>query len=177
LDAVSLIRHEASEAYAWLENIVSDVSPEQARWRPPGTANSIAPTYAHIMIWSDVDLMRHFHGREPLLAGEWGKRLGRNESDPGEFDVGREFDWSELRAYGRAVHDQTLRLVDELRDEELQRSFQMMPKELGVWKGIDVYLLHGSMHVRMHGGELACLKGLQGGDGYPPRPGRLQLFG
>jgi len=31
-----------------------------------------------------------------------------------------------------------------------------------VWKGLDVYLLHGINHPRLHGGEIACLKGMQG---------------
>jgi hypothetical protein len=37
---------------------------------------------------------------------------------------------------------------------------------LGMWTGRDIYRLHGWNHVRMHGGEIACLKGLQGAKGY-----------
>jgi hypothetical protein len=166
MDAVDVIRYDAHRAYTWLENIVSDVTADVARWRPPGTANSIASSYAHIMIWTDVDVTRHFHGREPLIAGAWGQRLGRSESDPDEFARDREFDWAVLREYGRTVQGEFLRLVDNLTSADLGREFQMMPAELGTWKGIDVYLLHGYQHVYMHGGEIACIKGLQGQQGY-----------
>jgi hypothetical protein len=37
---------------------------------------------------------------------------------------------------------------------------------LGVWKGLDIYNLHGIDHPRLHGGEIACLKGLQGAKGW-----------
>jgi hypothetical protein len=37
---------------------------------------------------------------------------------------------------------------------------------LGEWDGIDVSRLTVGRHVWMHGGEIACLKGLQGAAGY-----------
>jgi hypothetical protein len=36
------------------------------------------------------------------------------------------------------------------------------PSGLGQWKGIDVYSLHGTGHIDIHCGEIACLKGIQG---------------
>jgi hypothetical protein len=164
MDALDVLRYEARRAYAWLETNVSDVTPEQASWRPPGTANSIAATYAHIMIWADVDLTRHFHGREPLLGGEWGRRLSLSEQDPNEFAA--EHYWALLREYGREVHRQVVQQVGSVTVADLEREFQMMPESHGTWKGIDVYTLHGGSHVWMHGGEIACLKGLQGAQGY-----------
>jgi hypothetical protein len=47
VDTLALIRHETNAAYAWLDNMVSDVDHAQANWQPTGTANSIAATYAH----------------------------------------------------------------------------------------------------------------------------------
>jgi hypothetical protein len=168
MNAVDVIRYEAHRAYAWLENIVGDVDAGLANWQPPGTANSIAGSYAHIMIWTDVDVTRHFYGRAPLLAGSWGEQLGRSESAPDEFATDRQFDWATLRAYGRAVEQEFLRTVEALTLDDLAREFQMMPAELGTWKGIDVFLLHGSSHVYMHGGEIACIKGIRGLEGYRP---------
>jgi hypothetical protein len=37
---------------------------------------------------------------------------------------------------------------------------------LGVWDGRDLLELHGIDHPRIHGGEIACLKGLQGRVGW-----------
>ena len=45
------------------------------------------------------------------------------------------------------------------------------------WKKIDVYYLHGGSHVYMHGGEIACLKGLQGAEGYRQFSGRYPYEG
>jgi hypothetical protein len=65
-------------------------------------------------------------------------------------------------------------LTDALTADDLDREFEMIatedgrPRSLGTWKGIDIHTLQGWSHVRMHGGEIACLKGLQGGQGYPP---------
>ncbi len=65
-------------------------------------------------------------------------------------------------------------LLGALTMDDLNRSFEMMatdagePTSLGMWRGIDIYQLHGFRHITMHGGEIACLKGLQGLDGYRP---------
>jgi hypothetical protein len=166
MNAIDLVRHEMRSSYTWLEAIVGDVSPAQSAWRPEGTANSIAATYAHTMIWADVDLHRHFHGRAPLLAGDWGQRLGRREDDPEEWETGDAIDWRELRSYGVAVQRAVGELVASLTLDDLARKFQMHPPELGTWRGIDVYSLHVGRHIWMHGGEIACLKGLQGAQGY-----------
>ena len=54
---------------------------------------------------------------------------------------------------------------DRSRDE--LKDLAVLHKELSA-KGVDFIALHGWTHVRMHGGEIACLKGLQGGEGYRP---------
>lgn len=166
MDALDLLRHETKKAYAWLETNVGDISHEQANWRPAGTANSIAATYAHTVISADVDLNRHFHGRESIIAGDWGARVGLGETFPDDWISSGDIRWEQLHQYGREVQRCVEQLVDSLTMADLERRFQMVPTSLSVWKGIDVYTLHGWGHVKMHGGEIACLKGLQGGQGY-----------
>lgn len=167
MDALDIVRYQTKRRYAWLDNLVADVSQDGANWRPPGTANSIAATYGHAVISADVDLNRHFHGREPVIAGEWSAKLGLGESFPDDFRAEGEIDWALLRAYGGDVRVCIEGLVDSLTIGDLERSFEM-PAPLGKWKGVDAYLLHGAEHISMHGGEIACLKGLQGGQGYRP---------
>ncbi len=177
MDALDLLRHLTKKAYAWLETNTEDVSHEQANWRPPGTANSIAATYAHAVISADVDLNRRFHGQEPLIAGTWGERVGLGEIFPDDWSVSGDINWEALRDYGRDVRRCVEALVDSVTMADLERRFDMkywgrdangalVDVNLGVWKGIDVYTLHGVDHITMHGGEIACLKGLQGGQGY-----------
>lgn len=151
-----------------------EVTHEQANWNPPGTANSIAATYAHALISADVDLNRHFCGREPIIAGDWGSRVGLHDLFPDEFVHDGEIRWEELHAYGREVERCVGELVDSVAMADLERSFEMKatkdgePISLGTWKGIDIYHLHGWTHITMHGGEIACLKGILGGEGYRP---------
>jgi len=167
MNAVDAIRHEARDSYEWLERIVSDVSPEQAGWSPPGSANSIAVNYAHIVVNTDVDVTRYFHGKTPLLeAGGWIERLGLNPRKLDDMDATIGLDWTLLHEYGLLVQQQIQEQADALTQADLDRSFQMIPESLGIWKGYDIYALHIGRHVWMHGGEIACIKGLQGLRGY-----------
>jgi hypothetical protein len=181
VDVLELIRYESRAAYAWIDNIVSGITHVQANWQPPGTANSIAATYAHALISADVDLNQHFHGRAPIISGEWGARVGLHDLFPDDFTCDGEIRWNELHRYGKEVERCVGALVDALTMDDLNRSFEMMatdggePTSLGMWKGIDIYQLHGWSHIRMHGGEIACLKGLQGLTGYRPPSSRYGL--
>jgi hypothetical protein len=181
VDTLALIRHETNAAYAWLDNIVSDINHAQANWQPPGTANTIAATYAHALISADVDLNRHFYGRTPIISGEWGSRVGLHDLFPDDFASNGEIRWNDLHQYGIEVTRYVGTLVEALTLDELSRDFEMMatdagePVSLGTWKGIDIYRLHGWSHIRMHGGEIACLKGMQGLTGYRPLSSRYEL--
>jgi hypothetical protein len=74
-------------------------------------------------------------------------------------------DWDRLRNYGRAVHAAFLDSLDELTDEHLSMPVDMTRAGLGMWQGRDLLELHGTDHPRIHGGEIASLKGIQGGIG------------
>jgi hypothetical protein len=172
MDLLDVVRHETRVAYAWLQLNTSGITHEQANWQPPGTALSIAQSYAHAVISADVDLHRHFHGREPIIAGAWGKRVGLHELYPDDFRCEGDIRWEELHGYGYEVARRIEELAAALTMADLERGFEMMatedgrPKSLGTWKGIDIYSLHGWNHIKMHGGEIACVKGLQGLTGY-----------
>lgn len=175
MDALDLLRHETKKSYAWLENLVREVTHAQANWQPPGTANSIAATYAHAVIAADVDLNRYFLGREPIICKEpWKERVGLSDLFPDNFQSEGDINWAELRAYGRVVERFMAELVESVTVAELDRGVEMGATKdgkqvsLGAWKGIDFYSLHGWNHIKMHGGEIACLKGLQDGVGYRP---------
>jgi hypothetical protein len=170
MDAIELLRRQIPESYDWLELTVSDVTQDQANWRPPGTANSIASTYAHLMITADAGFNTQLHGGMPIMATEFKGQVGLSEmphaaggwQDWNNLTV----DWVRLQEYGRAVRQCIDRYLEKLTPEELELPVDMRPWGLGVWKGLEIYDLHGNKHVRMHGGEIACLKGLQGAQGY-----------
>jgi hypothetical protein len=176
MNVIEFLRTQAEASQDWLESVVVDVSTEQANWRPPGIANTIAATYAHTVINCDVDLNRHLLGRTPLVDREWGSDpgLGRKYSDFLEW-AGLEVDWPVLRRYGEAVRGVVVDVVGTLSAEDLARRVDWSGYGLGVWTGLEVVDLTVCRHVYMHGGEIACLKGLQGSRGYTqgldaPRP-------
>jgi hypothetical protein len=64
------------------------------------------------------------------------------------------------------VYGGTFELLEGLTGDDLERPVDMSRAGLGLWTARDLYVLHGWRHVYMHGGEIACLKGLQGAKGY-----------
>ena len=167
MNVLDQFRHEARASTGWLESIVRDVTPAQAAWQPPGQANTIARTYAHIVRNFDEDLNQRFFERALLSEGPW---RGRTGLPPGrlavEWEPGVVIDWPALHEYGRAMCAFVVETVDALTDDDLRRRVFMGENFGGVWDGIDVIRLTVGRHVWMHGGEIACLKGLQGLDGY-----------
>jgi hypothetical protein len=167
MDVLDEFRHEARASSGWLESIVHGVTPEQAAWHPPGRANTIASTYAHIVRNFDEDINEHFFERPLLSDGPWQGRTGLPASGPVEWEHGVVIDWLALREYGRAMCALTVEWVNALTEADLERKVVMgSTPQLASWRGIEVVRLTAGRHVWMHGGEIACLKGLQGLDGY-----------
>jgi len=167
---LDVLRRQTVRTWEWFEEGVQDVTHEHANWWPPGTANSIGATYLHVMINTDVEINRLLLGREPLIEASWNGDVGQNVAyDPERFDRWdrhMEVDWERLRAYGRAVHNGFVESLGSITPAHLDRPVDMTRAGLGMWEGRDLLELHGSHHTRIHGGEIACLKGLQGGVGW-----------
>ena len=165
MDLLTEFRAQARYAFDWLEHIIADVTPEQAFWEPPGTANTIAANYAHIVRNIDEDINQRLYRRPRLNEGPW---LGRTGLDPAlaDFEPGAQVDWAALRAYGRAISAFTIETLDAMTDDDLQLIADLSTPDHAVWRGVDVVRLTVSIHVREHGGEIACLKGLQELKGY-----------
>jgi len=167
---LDVLRAEARSSYGWLRAIVEDVTPEQASWRPPGRANTIAATYAHIVRNQDEDMNHGFLGRPMLNEGSWLGKTGLPsrwaDSDKNEWEIGVPIDWLALRSYGDAVGAWVIEAVDVLTEDDLERVAKLTTPDRPQWSGIDVVRLTVGRHVRMHGGEIACLQGLQREKGY-----------
>jgi len=158
-------RLEARRSNEWLESIVSDVTPEQAAWQPPGRANTIASTYAHIVRNFGEDLNEHFFERPLLSDGAWRGRTGLPPG-PCEWEPGVQIDWPALREYGRAMAAFVIETVDALTEADLERKTRLSTPDFPEWTGVQIVRLTVGRHVWMHGGEIACLKGLHRAKGY-----------
>ncbi|RMH80597.1 MAG: DinB family protein [Actinomyces sp.] len=163
---LTVLRDQARQAWRWFEGTVADVTAEQANWWPPGTANSIGATYLHVVINADVEVRRLVFDRVPLVEETFGGQVGQPGAyEPDAFDRWvrhSAVDWARLRDYGRAVHADVENWLEELTLEHLDKPIDMTRAGLGMWEGRELIELHGTHHVRIHGGEIAVLKGLQG---------------
>jgi hypothetical protein len=170
MDAIQLLRAQTRSAWDWLDSILASVTKEQANWQPGGTANSIAAGYAHLMVTADVGFNTQLKGQMPIIATAFRGDVGLSEpfnARGGWSDwTTVRADWGKLREYGLAVHEEVLRHVDSATDADLERQVDMTPHGLGMWKGLEIFTLHGINHPRLHGGEFACVKGLLGVEGY-----------
>lgn len=85
--AVTLLRDQFQEAIQWLEGIVADLTPEDAHWKPPGTALPAGAVYAHVVTAMDAVVNAILKGGAPLFAAAWAGKTGLSELPPGPDPV------------------------------------------------------------------------------------------
>lgn len=170
MDAIELLQWQSKKAFDWLEETIEDITEEQANWAPPGTANPIGANYAHLMITADAGFNTQLFGGMPIMATKFRGQIGLSEmphAAGGWHDWSRlSVDWPRLLEYGLAVRECVAGYLSALTPDDLERRVDMMAHGLGIWTGLDIVDLHGHHHARIHGAEIACLKGSQGAQGY-----------
>jgi hypothetical protein len=174
VNAASLLRDQLKQSHEFLEMVMNDVTPQQVHWTPPGIANPLGATYAHLVMGEDGFVNGMLKGSAPLMAGAWAGKTGLSElppSAPGEswYQWGKQVrvDLGALRQYAQAVYGATDQFLASLADGDLTRAIDLSGFGLGnqtlAWT-----LSNGVLgHVFGHFGEIACLKGLQGAKGLP----------
>jgi hypothetical protein len=175
MDGISLLRKQFRDGHGWLEGTMQDVTPEQAHWTPPGKANPLGATYAHILLGEDAMINSMVKGGAPLFATTWAGKTGLSEMPPPPSD-GEPWDaWARrvridlpaMRQYAQAVYAASDECLASLTPEALTRivdlsAFHLGPENVGNFLGSIT-----AAHVRDHCGEISCLKGLQGTRGFP----------
>jgi hypothetical protein len=178
---ISHIRAQMKSAHWLLEETISDVSDEMARFAPPGKALSIGAAYVHYVTSEDWMVHSLFKGVAPLMGGAWAGRTGVSDPPPGPGD-----DWATrfeawcrrvrvdlpaFRAYAKAVYEATdaylATLPAALPDAELSREVDL--SAMGMGKKTVGFVLDNALlgHAYCHCGEISAIKGVQGKKGYP----------
>jgi hypothetical protein len=173
MQATTLLRRQFREFHQFLEATLAGVTLDQAHTVPPGTANPIGATYAHVVLWEDMGVHGLLQGRPLLSAGSWTGRTGVSElpplDRPGDWE-----DWSRrvrvdlpaLRSYAEAVYRDTDAYFATLPDTELEREIDLTA--IGFGRPAAAWVIGNMLqNVALHCGEIAVLKGLQGDPGYP----------
>ena len=168
MDGVEALRRAVNASHQWYQGTVADVTPEQANYRPPGTAHTIAETAAHILHGEDGVVNGMLRGRAPLWErGGYGERLGipylmSHDAVPaGQFQC----DVQALQEYAQALYAETDEYFDSLTDADLDQESEV--EMLGTMTVADKLAMFFIGNVFAHTGEISAIKGVQGAKGYP----------
>jgi hypothetical protein len=179
-DRIEALREVIKAAHEFLEGTTGDLTEEVAHWTPPGTALPIAAFFAHVVIAEDGIINGLLKGGRPLYAGPWSGRTGMEPLPPPRGDAAGEglpgwthwarsvrVDLPALRRYAKAVFENTDDFLSALADADLSRPVDLGDLGLGM-KTFEFLLARVvAAHPFIHGGEISCLKGLQGQKGMP----------
>jgi len=174
MNTVGLTHYSLGFAFDTLEQLVADLTQEQADWMPPGTANPIGALYWHTISYVDEIVHDWGMGQAPLKESTgWEDKVviaspPPQEDDPmGKLRAVREgvrVDLPALHDYARATCRALLDWVASLTPEDLERKMDTPIGELNLGQMLDSFII---WHINAHCGEIAALKGCQGLKGYP----------
>jgi hypothetical protein len=176
--AVAFIREGAQLGHWLLDGTMADVTNEQAHYAPPGRANPIGATFAHLVCSEDMIVNGMLQQRPPLAASSHADKLGLSEPMPMPGTPG----WSEayaawarrvrvdlpaVKAYAAAVYEATDGYLAGLSDTDLDQELDLTGAGFGKQKLGWVLNLLVLNHIGTETGEISALKGIQGARGYP----------
>ncbi len=175
MKAISALREQLGVARWAMESTVEDITPEQFRWQPPGTANSVADNYLHAVIGEDDIVQGMLQGKPTLASTTWAGKTGLSIAPPGAHgspdwaswvrDV--EIDLPAFREYAQAVYAATDEYVSNLSEDDLDRQLDFNSFGLGTQSLNWALFVFVTSHVAEHMGEIAVVKGIQGLKGLP----------
>jgi hypothetical protein len=152
-----------------LERMTADLTDEQLHWNPPGTAHSVAATWAHAIVSTDWQIHSLFDGQKPMSETTWAGKTGVSEPTPAqtlEWAQSVRIDVPQFREYTAAVYDALFDYVGTKSVEDLDRPVDMSIIGAGdrPLRWCLVVLVVG--HLNQLAGEIAAVKGMQDLEGY-----------
>ena len=172
----TLVRSVVAAARKVLDGTMADVTQDQASFMPPGIANPLGATYAHVVWSEDLVVQGMFRRVPPLFASTWAGRTGLSEPMPAPGPQWADYaawtrrvkvDLQALRQYAAAVAADTDAWIATLTEADLDRPLDLSGVGFGQHTlGTAIALLIAN-HLGTETGEIAVLKGIQGARGYP----------
>lgn len=169
MDAIAQLKQDFASALNFLNGTMQGVTDAQAQYRPSGSAHTIAANYAHIAFSEDGIVNGMVRKAAPLFASRFAGKTGASEPPPAgpawsDWAKTARIELAPLQEYASAVFAETDAWLATAKPEELEVQADM--GAAGQWKvGALLGIVVGNRW--MHTGEISCLKGLQGGQGYP----------
>lgn len=169
MDAQSLLKEQISGAHRILKSALGGLPHELVTRQPPGTANSIGATLAHVVL--DEDWLLSQAIGSPLLytTGGFEREIGLDPpSGPlvtEEWARAVKLELGPFMEYANAVFARTEDAVAAFSAESMERAV-----DLGMGSSMTGLLTVGVIalnHVSFHAGEIAALKGTYNLKGIP----------
>jgi hypothetical protein len=176
MDVISYVRDQVKGAHEWVEQTMADVTSEQAQWPPPGVANPLGATYAHLVAAEDGVVNGLLKRSAPLAVGAWAGKTGISQPMPmpgpqwehyPAWTRSVQVDLPALRKYAQVVYAATDAYLASLKPEDLSRAVDF--SDIGLGSQPLTWVLNRLVlgHIDNCCGEISALKGLQGAKGYP----------
>ena len=172
----TLLRSVVADARQVLDGTMADVTQAQADFIPPGVANPLGVTYAHVVWSEDMTVQGMFRQRPPLFASSWSGRTGLSEPMPTPGPEWADYpawtrrvkvDLGALREYAQAVAAETDAWIASLGEADLDSPVDLSAAGLGQHTLGPAIALLVANHLVTETGEISVLKGIQGAKGYP----------
>jgi len=168
MDTIEYLHQLIAAVYKQTDDAMEGLTVEQFNWPPPGTASPISAIFIHLLTSEDFFIQAVMQGRPQLWdQGGWAEKTGIRNT-PGYGGNWEEFKHITLAmepalAYQQAMRAATGSYLEKLTAEEFEGKVKMAD-----WEGTvaDVFTLL-ARHSLSHAGEIAILKGIQGGRGLP----------
>jgi hypothetical protein len=172
--ATQVLLTQLKAAHSTLEQTMEGVTDEVAHFMPPGKANPIAGTYAHLVFSEDMFMHGFLMQTKPLMETTFKDKTGASEVHPTEWVTAYpkwlkevKVDIKQLREYAKAVFAESEKYVESLTDEDLEKDVDMSSFGMGTIKAYELIANLISGHAYPIMGEISVLKGIQGLKGYP----------
>jgi hypothetical protein len=172
---VALLAEQIRQAHKDLDATMADVTEEQVHFMPPGTANPLGATYAHVIFSEDATINGLLTKKKPLSQTTWKNKTGASEPMPGYGPEWKNYyAWTrkvkinlgELRKYAKEVYKQTEAYLDSITDDDLAKEMDFSDFGFGKVNAAWVLSTFITEHTGNITGEIAVLKGIQGAKGY-----------
>jgi hypothetical protein len=177
MDSISLLRQQFGMAHNVLESTMEGVTNEQAAWQPAGKAQSVAASYAHVVLSEDMLVNGLFSGQTSMFATDWAGKTGASELMPmpgadwdttyGAWTRNVKVDLAAMRRYANAVYARTDEYLASLTPADLDRSLDLSGLGMGQMSLGGALSMLALGHVNNLAGEISAIKGTQGLKGYP----------
>lgn len=168
MNAQETVRQQLGFWHGTLDSMLADCG-DKLNTRLPGTIDSIAAIYAHMVFAEDGIVNGMFQGKPLIYMAEgWEAKTGVKH--PGgpmqntDWASQVKMDLPQFKEYAKAVYASTDAYLANLPDAELDRKIQGPIGETTVGWFLTTIL---ATHFPGHAGEIAALKGVQGMKGLP----------